>query len=82
MLLIGRRPIFAFGNSDGDLAMLRYTLAGKGPRMAWYVHHDDAGREFADDRDFKLSALRERLDRPVNRHRSGLHEERLRVIAQ
>ncbi len=61
-LHIGRRPIFAFGNSDGDLAMLRYTLAGKGPRMAWYLHHDDAEREFAYDRDFKLSALREGLD--------------------
>ena len=41
-LHIGRRPIFAFGNSDGDLAMMRYTLAGSGPRMAWYLHHDDA----------------------------------------
>ena len=35
-LHIGRRPIFAFGNSDGDLAMIRYTLGGDGPRMAWY----------------------------------------------
>jgi phosphoglycolate phosphatase-like HAD superfamily hydrolase len=61
-LHIGRRPIFAFGNSDGDLAMLRYTLAGAGPRMAWYLHHDDADREFAYDRDFKLSALIEGLD--------------------
>ncbi|HJW47273.1 MAG TPA: HAD family hydrolase [Lysobacter sp.] len=61
-LHIGRRPIFAFGNSDGDLAMLRYTLTGKGPRMAWYLHHDDAEREFAYDRDFKLSPLREGLD--------------------
>jgi len=62
-LHIGRRPVFAFGNSDGDLAMIRYTLAGDGPRMAWYLHHDDAAREFAYDRDFKLSALREGLDR-------------------
>ena len=62
-LHIGRRPVFAFGNSDGDLAMIRYTLAGEGPRMAWYLHHDDAAREFAYDRDFKLSALREGLDR-------------------
>ena len=61
-LHIGRRPIFAFGNSDGDLAMLRYTLAGAGPRMAWYLHHDDADREFAYDRDFKLSALIDGLD--------------------
>jgi len=62
-LHIGRRPVFAFGNSDGDLAMIRYTLGGPGPRMAWYLHHDDAAREFAYDRDFRLSALREGLDR-------------------
>lgn len=64
-LHIGRRPIFAFGNSDGDLAMMRYTLGGDGPRMAWYLHHDDAAREFAYDRDFKLSPLREGLDHAV-----------------
>lgn len=63
VLHIGRRPIFAFGNSDGDLAMLRYTLAGKGPGMAWYLHHDDGEREFAYDRDFRLSPFREGLDR-------------------
>jgi len=62
-LHIGRRPVFTFGNSDGDLAMIRYTLAGEGPRMAWILHHDDAQREFAYDRDFRLSALREALDR-------------------
>lgn len=61
-LHIGRRPIFAFGNSDGDLAMLRYTLAGPGPRQAWYLHHDDDEREFAYDRDFKLSPFKEGLD--------------------
>ncbi|MCC7253648.1 HAD family hydrolase [Hyphomicrobium sp.] len=62
-LHIGRRPILAFGNSDGDLAMLRYTKAGPGPRLALLLHHDDAGREFAYDRDFKLSPLAEALDR-------------------
>lgn len=61
-LHIGRRPTFAFGNSDGDLAMLRYTLAGPGPRMAWLVHHDDDAREFAYDRDFRLSTLNEGLE--------------------
>ena len=61
-LHIGRRPIFAFGNSDGDLAMLRYTKAGEGPRLALLLHHDDAEREFAYDRDFKLSPLAEALD--------------------
>jgi hypothetical protein len=44
---IGRRPILAFGNSDGDLQMLQYTMAGSGPRLALYVHHDDAEREYA-----------------------------------
>lgn len=61
-LHLGRRPVFAFGNSDGDLAMLRYTLGGQGPRMAWYLHHDDAEREFAYDRDFRLSAFNDGLD--------------------
>ena len=62
-LHIGRRPILAFGNSDGDLAMLRYTKAGPGARLALLVHHDDAEREFAYDRDFKLSPLTEALDK-------------------
>jgi len=61
-LHIGRRPILAFGNSDGDLAMLRYTLAGPGARLGLLLHHDDAAREFAYDRDFKLSPLRDALD--------------------
>jgi phosphoserine phosphatase len=61
-LHIGRRPIFAFGNSDGDLSMLRYTKAGAGPRLALLLHHDDADREFAYDREFKLSPLAEALD--------------------
>ena len=62
-LHIGRRPILAFGNSDGDLAMLRYTKSGAGARLALLVHHDDAEREFAYDRDFKLSPLTEALDK-------------------
>jgi hypothetical protein len=60
-LAIGRRPLLAFGNSDGDLAMLRYVRAGTGPRLALLLHHDDATREFAYDRDFKLSPLKEAL---------------------
>ena len=47
---IGRRPIAAFGNSDGDLQMLQWTAAGQGPRFALYVHHTDAAREWAYDR--------------------------------
>jgi len=61
-LHIGRRPILAFGNSDGDLAMMRYTLAGPGARLALLLHHDDPQREVAYDRDFKLSPLRDALD--------------------
>lgn len=61
-LHIGRRPILAFGNSDGDLAMLRYTLAGPGARLGLLLHHDDAAREFAYDRDFRPSPLGEGLD--------------------
>ncbi|MCJ8158081.1 HAD family phosphatase [Sphingomonas sp. LaA6.9] len=62
-LHIGRRPILAFGNSDGDLAMLRYAKTGEGPRLALLIHHDDAEREFAYDRDFRLSPLAEALDK-------------------
>jgi haloacid dehalogenase-like hydrolase len=62
-LHIGRRPILAFGNSDGDLAMMRYTLGGLGARIALLLHHDDAEREFAYDRDFKLSPLTVALDK-------------------
>lgn len=47
---IGRRPIAAFGNSDGDLQMLQYTAAGAGARFMLLVHHDDAEREYAYDR--------------------------------
>jgi phosphoserine phosphatase len=62
-LHIGRRPILAFGNSDGDLAMLRYCKTGPGPRLALLIHHDDAEREFAYDREFRLSPLAEALDK-------------------
>jgi phosphoglycolate phosphatase-like HAD superfamily hydrolase len=51
---IGRRPIAAFGNSDGDLQMLQWTMAGPGARFALFVHHDDGTREFAYDRTDKL----------------------------
>lgn len=45
-LHIGRRPILAVGNSDGDLAMLKYTSDGSGPSLVLLIHHDDANREF------------------------------------
>jgi hypothetical protein len=51
---IGRRPIASFGNSDGDLQMLEWTMAGPGARFALFVHHDDANREYAYDRADKM----------------------------
>lgn len=59
---IGRRPIAAFGNSDGDLQMLQYTGAGSGTRFCLYVHHDDAEREYAYDRMDPLAKLDKGLD--------------------
>ena len=59
---IGRRPIAAFGNSDGDLQMLQYTGAGRGARFCLYVHHDDAAREYAYDRKDHLAKLDKGLD--------------------
>ncbi len=59
---IGRRPILAVGNSDGDQQMLEYTAGGDGPRMAVLVHHDDAEREFAYDRQSKIGKLDKALD--------------------
>jgi haloacid dehalogenase-like hydrolase len=54
---IGRRPILAFGNSDGDLAMLQYTAGGDGARFVGIVRHDDADREWAYDRESKIGRL-------------------------
>ncbi len=59
---IGRRPIFAAGNSDGDFQMLEWTTSGPGPRFAMIVHHDDAGREFAYDRESHIGKLARGLD--------------------
>jgi hypothetical protein len=59
---IGRRPIAAFGNSDGDLQMLQWTTAGQGPRFALYVHHTDAEREWAYDRESSMGRLDKGLD--------------------
>ncbi|CAM5480032.1 hypothetical protein AFEL58S_03278 [Afipia felis] len=54
---IGRRPVAAFGNSDGDLQMLQWTAAGAGSRFCLYVHHDDAEREWAYDRKSHVGRL-------------------------
>ena len=59
---IGRRPIAAFGNSDGDQQMLEYTAAGSGPRLALLVHHTDAVREYAYDRQSSIGRLDKALD--------------------
>ena len=59
---IGRRPIAAFGNSDGDYEMLRYVTEGRGLRMGMIVHHDDAEREYAYDRDSHVGRLARALD--------------------
>jgi len=59
---IGRRPIAAFGNSDGDLQMLQWTAAGPGPRFCLYVHHTDGVREWAYDRDSHIGKLDQGLD--------------------
>jgi haloacid dehalogenase-like hydrolase len=65
-LHIGRRPLLAFGNSDGDLAMMRYAKSGSGARLALLLHHDDAEREMAYDREFRLSPLSEALDKAAD----------------
>ncbi len=62
---IGRRPIAAFGNSDGDLQMLQWTAAGSGPRFCLYVHHTDAAREWAYDREFHIGKLDKGWDEAV-----------------
>ncbi len=59
---IGRRPIAAFGNSDGDFEMLEWTTSGPGPRLGLIVHHDDAEREWAYDRDSPFGRLARGLD--------------------
>jgi len=56
-LHIGRRPILAFGNSDGDFAMLEYTTTGDGARLGLLLHHDDPEREWAYDRESHIGRL-------------------------
>jgi hypothetical protein len=59
---IGRRPVFAFGNSDGDHEMLQWTAAGAGARLMGIVHHTDAEREWAYDRQSHIGKLDKALD--------------------
>ena len=62
---IGRRPIFAFGNSDGDQQMLEWTAAGNGARFMGIVHHTDAAREYAYDRQSHVGELDKALDEGI-----------------
>jgi phosphoserine phosphatase len=55
--MIGRRPVMAFGNSDGDLQMLQWTTGAPGPRFALIVHHTDAAREWAYDNPSSIGRL-------------------------
>ncbi|HEX4132225.1 MAG TPA: HAD family hydrolase [Pirellulales bacterium] len=66
-LHLGRRPVMAFGNSDGDQAMLEWTVAGAGPRFALVVHHTDAAREYAYDRQAHVGKLDAALDEAATR---------------
>jgi phosphoglycolate phosphatase-like HAD superfamily hydrolase len=64
---IGRRPVLAFGNSDGDHQMLQWTAAGSGPRFMGLVHHTDAEREWAYDRQSHIGTLDKALDEALAR---------------
>jgi len=59
---IGRRPVAAFGNSDGDFQMLEWTTHGAGTRLGLLVRHDDAAREYAYDRQSAMGRLARGLD--------------------
>jgi len=64
---IGRRPIAAFGNSDGDFQMLEWTTAGEGARLGVLIHHTDADREWSYDRDSHVGQLARGLDEATDR---------------
>ncbi|QDU28962.1 haloacid dehalogenase-like hydrolase [Anatilimnocola aggregata] len=65
---IGRRPIMAFGNSDGDFEMIEWTTTAKGPRFGLIIHHTDAEREYAYDRKAGLGRLDKGLDEASKRN--------------
>jgi hypothetical protein len=64
---IGRRPIAAFGNSDGDLQMLQWTCLTPGPRFCLFVHHTDGEREWAYDRESHVGRFDAGLDEAASR---------------
>ncbi|WP_129777944.1 HAD family hydrolase [Peristeroidobacter soli] len=65
---LGRRPIFAVGNSDGDLQMLQWTAGGAGPRFVALLHHTDTDREYAYDRYSQVGKLDKALDEAERQH--------------
>lgn len=65
---IGRRPLFAFGNSDGDQQMLEWTAAGAGARFMGLIHHTDPVREYAYDRNSPVGRLDKAWDEAIRRH--------------
>jgi phosphoserine phosphatase len=64
---IGRKPIFCSGNSDGDLQMMQYTDSGEGSRFMLYLHHTDAEREWAYDRESPIGRLDKGLDEALEK---------------
>jgi len=66
---IGRRPIRAFGNSDGDQQMLEWTAAGSDPQVRLLVHHSDAAPEYAYDRQSPVGKLAKALDEAIRKGR-------------
>ena len=64
---IGRRPIAAFGNSDGDLQMMQWTVADQGARFVLFVHHDDDQREYAYDRADRFQQFDKAWDEAIAR---------------
>ncbi len=64
---IGRKPIFCSGNSDGDLQMMQYTDSGEGQRFMLYLHHTDADREWAYDRESHIGRLDKGLDEALEK---------------
>lgn len=64
---IGKRPILAFGNSDGDLQMLQWTDANDKPHLSAYIHHTDAAREWAYDTDSHIGQLKQGLKQAADK---------------
>lgn len=64
---IGRKPVFASGNSDGDLQMLQWTASGEGLRFMLYLHHTDGEREWAYDRESHIGRLDKGLDEAIEK---------------